>query len=119
MPSPERSFHVYILASRRNGTLYTGVTSNLVKRIWEHREGRVEGFTRKYHVHRLVWFEGHVEPVAAITREKQIKHWNRAWKIALIVRDNPQWRDRYPEIVGDGPPTVVPAVIPAQAGTRP
>jgi putative endonuclease len=100
MRTSERQFHVYILSSSRHGTLYTGVTSNLVKRIYEHRHDVVTGFTQRYGVRRLVWFEPHACAQSAIAREKQIKHWNRAWKIALIARDNPRWRDRYDEIVG-------------------
>lgn len=90
---------VYILASRRNGTLYTGVTSNLVKRVWEHKSHAVEGFTSHYGVGLLVWFETCPDMHAAITREKQIKGWRRAWKIALIEKMNPDWRDLYGEIV--------------------
>ncbi|WP_293697896.1 MULTISPECIES: GIY-YIG nuclease family protein [unclassified Sphingopyxis] len=83
----------YILASRRNGTLYTGVTSNLIQRIHQHREGLVPGFTLKYGVKALVWFEQHSTMDAAIQREKRIKKWNRAWKLELIEKDNPDWRD--------------------------
>jgi putative endonuclease len=86
---------VYILASKKNGTLYTGVTSDLVKRIWQHRNNQIEGFTQKYSVHHLVYFEQHSEMSAAILREKQIKKWKRAWKIALIEKQNPQWDDLY------------------------
>jgi putative endonuclease len=84
---------VYILASQRNGTLYTGVTSNLLARIHEHRHGYVRGFTRKYGVNQLVWFEQHATMDGAITREKRIKKWNRAWKLELIEAANPDWRD--------------------------
>ena len=87
-----------MLANARNGTLYIGVTSDLVKRIWEHREGLADGFTKKYSVKQLVWFEPHVDAVSAITREKQLKKWNRAWKIDLIIKENPNWRDLYDEI---------------------
>jgi putative endonuclease len=90
---------VYILASRRNGTLYTGVTSDLVKRVYEHRNGLADGFTKKYGIHHLVYFEMHAEMVAAITREKQIKKWNRAWKLELIEKNNPEWKDLYETIV--------------------
>ena len=90
---------VYILASRRNGTLYVGVTSNLVQRVWQHRNDIMEGFTRKYGVHRLVWFEMHSSMISAIAREKAIKKWNRAWKLALIESGNPAWKDLYEEIV--------------------
>ena len=90
---------VYILASRRNGTLYTGVTSNLIQRIWQHKNDLVEGFTKKYGVHTLVWFEPHETMDAAIGREKAIKEWQRAWKLKLIEASNPQWRDLYEEII--------------------
>ena len=90
---------VYILASKRNGTLYVGVTSNLAKRVWEHREQLVEGFTRKYGVHELVCYEIHDDMISAITREKQIKKWNRAWKLKLIEKVNPNWRDLCTEVV--------------------
>lgn len=90
---------VYILASRRNGTLYTGVTSNLVQRVWQHKNNLTEGFTKKYGVHVLVWFEVHVTMQSAIEREKAIKEWHRAWKLALIESANPQWRDLYDDII--------------------
>ena len=93
-----KSSYVYILASEPYGTLYIGVTSHLVKRIWQHREGVVEGFSKQYGVKRLVWFEVHSEIVQAITREKQIKKWNRNWKVNLIQEMNPDWRDLYDEI---------------------
>lgn len=86
---------VYILASKRNGTLYTGVTSNLIKRIWEHKNEHIDGFTKRYAVHRLVYYEQHSEMGAAILREKQIKKWNRAWKLKLIETHNPDWEDLY------------------------
>ncbi len=89
----EKTFYVYILASARNGTLYIGVTSDLPKRVWEHKEGIVEGFTKKYGVNQLVWFDVHEDAMAAITREKQLKKWERAWKINLIQKENPLWRD--------------------------
>ncbi len=91
---------VYILASRRNGTLYIGVTSNLVQRIWQHKNDLIEGFTRQYQVHTLVYFEMHSDMLAAITREKQFKKWNRDWKIQLIEKDNPDWRDLWDDMVG-------------------
>ena len=91
----EKAFYVYILASERNGTLYIGVTSDLVKRVWQHREKSVEGFTKKYIVKHLVWFEVHADAVSAITREKQLKKWNRDWKLNLIQQENPTWRDLY------------------------
>ena len=94
-----KSYYVYILASARYGTLYTGVTSNLVKRIWQHKQGVTDGFTQTYNVKQLVWFETHTEAYSAITREKQIKKWNRAWRIELIQQHNPEWRDLYGDIV--------------------
>ena len=90
---------VYILASKRNGTLYVGVTSDLVKRVYEHKNDLADGFTKKYQVHMLVYFEVHDDIVRAITREKQIKKWNRSWKIELIEMANPQWRDLYDGIL--------------------
>ena len=89
---------VYILASRRHGTIYVGVTSDLVKRVWEHKNNVVEGFTKKYGVHELVYFEMHADMVQAIQREKRIKKWNRAWKIELIEKENPDWNDLWPQI---------------------
>jgi len=89
---------VYILASDRNGTLYTGVTSDLARRIWEHKNGSKEGFTKRYDVHSLVWYEQHETMESAITREKTIKKWERAWKLRLIEESNPEWRDLYPDI---------------------
>ena len=89
---------VYILASRQNGTLYTGVTSNLIQRIWQHKNSETKGFTSKYHVHTLVYFELHENMDSAITREKQVKKWNRQWKLNLIERNNPEWRDLWEEI---------------------
>ena len=90
-----KTAYVYILASKRNGTLYVGVSTDLQRRVYEHRTGWVAGFTRKYHVHRLVYYESSEDILAAITREKQIKKWNRKWKLALIEKDNPEWRDLY------------------------
>jgi putative endonuclease len=89
----EKQFAVYILASGRNGTLYIGVTSNLPKRAWEHREGVVDGFTKEYGVKTLVWYEMHDNAESAITREKQLKKWNRLWKLKLIESMNPDWSD--------------------------
>lgn len=89
----ERIPTVYILASQRNGTLYTGVTSNLLPRIGQHREGTLGGFTAQYGIHRLVWFEVHEAMESAIVREKQIKKWRRAWKLELIEANNPRWLD--------------------------
>jgi putative endonuclease len=89
---------VYILASRRNGTLYVGVTSDLVKRVWQHKHDLVAGFTSRYHVHLLVWYEVHSSMGSAIRREKAIKKWKRCWKIELIEQENPEWRDLYGEL---------------------
>ncbi len=91
---------VYMLASRRNGTLYIGVTSDLVKRVWEHRNDLAEGFTKRYGVHTLVWYELHEEMPSAIAREKAMKEWKRRWKLDLIERDNPEWRDLYENVLG-------------------
>jgi len=87
------------MASERNGTLYTGATSNLIQRVWDHKTGAVDGFTDRYAVHRLVYFELHNEMIDAITREKQIKKWNREWKLRLIEERNPDWEDLYGTIV--------------------
>ncbi|MGE0612479.1 MAG: GIY-YIG nuclease family protein [Hyphomicrobiales bacterium] len=94
----ERKPCVYMLASCRNGTLYIGVTSNLPGRIGQHKAGRIQGFAKTYGVNTLVWYEPHETMESAITREKQLKKWNRAWKIRLIMRGNPEWRDLAAEI---------------------
>ncbi len=99
---------VYLMASKRNGTLYLGVTSDLLRRVLDHREGRYTGFSAKYGCNMLVWYEQHYEMNEAIGREKSIKGWKRAWKLALIEKDNPQWRDLYgdfslPNEFRDGP----------------
>jgi len=86
---------VYILASKRNGTLYTGVTSDLVKRVYEHKNDLIDGFTKRYQVHHLVWFEPHEDMESAILREKRIKTWKRNWKLNLIEKMNPDWLDLY------------------------
>lgn len=99
MPKRDHNYYVYILASRRNGTLYAGVTNNLTRRVHEHRSGMANSFTRRYRVYTLVWFEHHTDIQAAILREKRIKKWRRAWKITLIERENPEWRDLSPEVV--------------------
>jgi len=88
-----------MLASRRNGTLYIGVTSDLIKRIWEHKNNVVEGFTRTYEVHLLVWYELHESMESAIRREKALKEWKRAWKLRLIEGENPEWNDLYPSLL--------------------
>ena len=90
---------VYLLASKRNGTLYVGVTSNLVQRVWQHKNDLAEGFTRRYRIHMLVWYEQCESMQAAIVREKAIKEWKRVWKIRLIEMTNPQWRDLYEDIL--------------------
>ena len=90
---------VYILASDRNGTLYVGVTSDLIKRVWEHKNDLVPGFTKRYKVHDLVWHEIHDSMESAIAREKAIKEWKRRWKLELIERENPEWKDLYPSLL--------------------
>jgi len=101
-----KKFYVYIMCSQRNGTLYTGVTSDLIKRIFEHKNHVVEGFTEKYGVHHLVWYEQHETAGTAISREKKIKKWNRIWKLNLIERQNPEWKDLYDGICeGNGFPS--------------
>ena len=94
----EKTFYVYILASRRNGTLYIGVTSNLVQRVWQHKNKVTAGFTGKYGIERLVYFEQHYTAESALQRERQLKKWNRAWKLRLIKNCNPQWLDLYSAI---------------------
>ena len=93
-----KTYFVYLLASGRNGTLYVGVTNDVVRRVWEHKQKVVPGFTKTHDVDRLVWFEVHNSIEAAITREKQIKRWKRDWKIDLFKDSNPRWDDLYPEI---------------------
>jgi putative endonuclease len=90
---------VYLLASRRNGTLYIGVTSDIVKRVWEHKNNMVEGFTKRYNVHDLVWYELHDNMESAIVREKAIKEWKRKWKLDLIEKENPKWKDLYNDLI--------------------
>jgi len=137
-----KSPSVYIMASGRNGTLYIGVTSDLVKRVWQHREGIAEGFTKDHDVKLLVWYEQHETMESAISREKAMKKWLRKWKLDIIEKMNPQWNDLWPEIIGEWPlstiatvaaipapvavpvpPAVptppVPLVIPANAGIQP
>ena len=94
-----KSGYVYILASKRNGTLYVGVTSDLVKRMWEHRNNFVDGFTKRYGVHKLVWYEEYDNIEDAIAREKAIKRWRREWKLRRIEKLNPAWRDLYEDIL--------------------
>ena len=95
----DKQFCVYILASQKNGTLYIGVTSELAKRIWQHKNKQADGFTKKYGVTKLVYYEVHENAEPAIQREKQIKKWNRKWKIELIEEKNPKWSDLYENIV--------------------
>ena len=92
-------YYVYILASRKHGTLYVGFTRDLVRRVYEHKNDVVRGFTSRYGVHLLVWYECYDAPANAITREKQIKKWHRDWKVNLIERDNPSWDDLYSELI--------------------
>jgi putative endonuclease len=108
----DKSYFVYILASKPHGTLYTGITSDLLGRVWQHKHDAVEGFTKKYRVHQLVWYEHGDSIEHAIQREKQLKKWNRAWKLELIEKFNPMWDDLYDRltdseetrIVGSGSP---------------
>ena len=95
----KKQFYVYILANKRNGILYLGVTSNIVQRVWQHKNSMVAGFTRNYGIKILVYYEVHGNAEAAITREKQIKKWRRAWKLQLIEEKNPHWKDLYEEII--------------------
>ncbi len=97
--SERRQYYVYIVANRTGGTLYTGVTNDLIRRVGEHRQGEAEGFTRRYGIKMLVYFEVHESIEAAITREKRIKNWNRGWRIRLIEEQNPDWHDLYPELI--------------------
>jgi putative endonuclease len=90
---------VYILASKKNGTLYIGVTSDLVKRVWEHKNDLVAGFTKRYKIHNLVWYELHDDIDTAIEREKNMKEWERAWKIKLIEKDNKHWNDLFDSLL--------------------
>lgn len=90
---------VYLLASRCNGTLYVGITSDLLKRVWEHKEDLVDGFTKRYSVHTLVWCELHATMESAIRRERAIKEWKRQWKLALVEKEKPTWRDLYEELL--------------------
>jgi putative endonuclease len=95
------SYYVYILASKRNGTLYVGVTNDLIRRVAEHKSGQSGGFTKRYKVNQLVFYQDTNDVIAAITREKQFKKWKRAWKLKLIEESNPEWRDLYPDIIGE------------------
>ena len=95
-----KQMYVYIMASQKNGTIYVGVTSDLIKRVWQHKNHVVEGFTEQYKVDKLVYYEIWQDERGAIQREKTLKHWNRNWKLALIEKENPEWRDLYDDIVG-------------------
>jgi putative endonuclease len=92
------SYYVYIIASRKDGAIYVGVTNDIVRRIFEHRIKAVPGFTSKYNITRLVWFEIYDDPISAISREKELKKWKRSWKVELIEKDNPEWNDLYESI---------------------
>jgi len=94
-----KDYYVYILASQKNGTLYTGVTSDLIKRVWQHKSGETPGFTSKYKVNQLVYYEQHNDVMEAIKREKNIQAWKRLWKLQLIEANNPNWKDLYEEII--------------------
>ena len=94
-----KKYYVYILASKRNGTLYIGVTNDLIRRVYEHKNDLIDGFTKKYGVHRLVYYEQYDEIVNAIQREKRLKKWNRQWKIELIEKENPEWKDLYLQLI--------------------
>ena len=93
-----KTYYLYIMASRKNGTLYIGVTNDLVRRVWQHKNDVHEGFTQKYGVHRLVWYEATTDIKGAIIREKQMKKWKRQWKINLIEKENPNWDDLYADL---------------------
>jgi putative endonuclease len=92
-------FYVYLLASRRHGTLYLGITNDLIRRVYEHKSRNIPGFTARHEIDRLVWFEVYNDPNGAITREKKLKKWRRDWKIRLIEEHNPDWRDSYPALL--------------------
>ena len=94
-----KTAYVYMLANKRGGTLYVGVTSDIVRRVWEHKSGLAGGFSKRYGLNMLVWMEVHDSWESAIRREKSIKDWHRRWKIQLIERENPAWRDLYAEIL--------------------
>ena len=96
----EKYYYVYVLANKPRGTTYVGVTSNLVERVWQHKQEQADGFTKRYGLKSLVWYEQHEDVQEAILREKQIKNWNRLWKIELIESGNPEWNDLYETIIG-------------------
>lgn len=95
----EKYAYVYILANRKGGTIYVGITSSLIRRIYEHKEKKFEGFTKKFNIDRLVYYENFSSPIIAIAREKQLKKWNRAWKVRLIEKENPEWDDLYNTLI--------------------
>jgi len=95
-----KQYFVYILASKKNGTVYIGVTNDLLKRVYEHKNNLIEGYTKKYHIHKLVYYEIYGDICGAITREKRMKKWNRQWKINLIEKSNPNWEDLYYNLTG-------------------
>ena len=94
-----KSYYVYILANKRNGTLYIGVTNGLIRRVYEHKTGLIDGFTKKYNVHQLVYYERFDDVKSAIKHEKRLKKWNRKWKLELIEKDNPEWKDLYEDLI--------------------
>jgi putative endonuclease len=94
-----KQYYLYILASKKNGTLYIGVTNNLTRRVYEHKNNLIDGFTKKYNVHNLIYYEESPDMISVITREKQVKKWKRQWKIELIEKLNPEWKDLYSEII--------------------
>lgn len=94
-----KSYFVYILASKKNGTLYIGVTNDLIKRVWQHKNDFIDGFTKQYSIHQLVYFEETSDVLSAIAREKQLKNWHREWKINWINQHNPEWKDLYPGLL--------------------
>ncbi len=100
-----KTYYVYIMASKKNGTLYIGVTNNLLRRVWQHKNDVNDGFTKKYNVHHLVWYEATTDIEGAIRREKQMKKWRRQWKINLIEEENPNWDDLYGELRDGFPPS--------------
>ena len=95
----KNQYYIYILASKRNGTLYIGVTSDLVKRAYEHKNNIIDGFSKKYNIHKLVYYETTNDIESAIRREKQLKKWNRKWKLEIIEKNNPEWKDLYFELI--------------------
>jgi len=119
----EHFYFVYMLASRRNGTLYVGVSNDVLRRTWEHKNNLVDGFTKKYGVHMLVWYETYDDINVAIAREKQLKKWNRAWKIRMIEKSNSGWNDLYDRLTGkvslpDQPGSPSPRDMPMQSARR-